>query len=141
MENAACAALGALTFCSSFKLIGDPVITPATNFRGELCTQMVEVGNSPVEDDSDPAAALKALASAPDEFLDAVLRAQREGTALPEAPESAQIKSRFWFSLEQERRPPLQGCWLLKEMLPIKKSVFQELNEGGEEFEGDDPGE
>ena len=42
--------------------------------------------------------------------------------------------------LEQERRPPNQDCWFIKELLPLQKTVFQELNEGGEEFEGSDTG-
>ena len=28
----------------------------------------------------------------------------------------------------------------LKEMFPMKKTIFQKLNEGGEEFEGEDSG-
>ena len=31
-------------------------------------------------------------------------------------------------------------CRLIKEMLPLAKTKWQELNEGGEEFEGEDTG-
>ena len=81
------------------------------------------------------------LFAAPDSFLEEVQAVVRSGsTDLPVPPVENQIKTRFWFSLEQERRPPLAGCWLLKEILPLKKTVFQALNEGGEEFEGEDTG-
>ena len=61
MENAASPALGALTYCTSFRLVDEPVITPGTNTRGRFCTQLVEVGNSPLEDESDKVAALQKL--------------------------------------------------------------------------------
>ena len=78
--------------------------------------------------------------SAPDEYLEGVLQAVRTGDDLPVPPEEFLMKERFWFSLEQERRPPHAGCWFLKEMLPLQLSEFQRLNEGGEEFEGADTG-
>ena len=40
----------------------------------------------------------------------------------------------------QERRPPYEGCWLLKELFHMQQTKFQALNEGGEEFAGDDSG-
>lgn len=141
LENAASKALGSLCFCNSFKLIGTPQITPPSQARGSLATVLVEVGNSPLEDESNVRASLKALLKAPDDFLAAVLEAERTGQSMPdEVPDEALVKSRFWFSLEQQRRPPQLGCWLLKEMLPVEKTKFQELNDGGEEFEGDDSG-
>ena len=128
-----------LTLCSGFKIL-DTRITPGSQTRGDMCQCLVEVGNSPLEDESDKEACLKALAEAPDEFLNAVLTSVRESSPMPEAPESAQVKTRFWFKMQQQRRPPQQGVWLLEEMMPVKKTLFQQLNEGGEEFEGDDSG-
>ena len=98
------------------------------------------MSNSPLEDDSDKSETLTALAGAPDEFLAAVIQATRDGTPLPPTPQSAMIKSRFWFSLDQERRPPHQGCWFLKEMMPLKQTEWQRLASQGEEFEGEDTG-
>ena len=173
LEVASSPALGALTFCSSFELIGDPVMTPGTNTRGRFCTQLVEVGNSPLVDESDKSAALQRLVkgtcdlplriamqpckprcaltsicvcvrvhmlAADDSFLESVLTAVRDGGELPKAPPETEIKTRFWFAMEEQRRPPQQGCWLLKEILPLKKTIFQELQDGGEEFEGEDTG-
>ena len=59
---------------------------------------------------------------------------------MPKPPDEALVRARFWVSLEQERRPPNQDCWFVKELMPLKKTKFQEMNEGGEEFEGDDSG-
>jgi len=36
------------------------------------------------------------------------------------------------------RRPPHIDCWLIKELLSLQKTKLQLLNEGGEEFEGQD---
>lgn len=138
LEKAGNVALGALIFCASVELVGEVQLTPSSRTRGALATQLIEVGNSPLVDDSDAVAALRSLVSAPDDFLGSVITAVREGRELPEAPPSTLIKRRFWVQLEQERRPPLQDCWLIKEMLSLEKTKFQMLNEGGEEFEGAD---
>ena len=63
---------------------------------------------------------------------------KRNGSPMPMAPAQLLVKSRFWVQLEQERRPPLQGCWLIKEFLPLKQTEFQRLASMGEEFEGED---
>ena len=140
LENAASKAIGSLMFCEKYALIGEPRITPGTNFRGQLATQVIEVGNSPLEDETDEVATLRALSAAPDEFLQGILHSVREGTPMPKPPDEALVRARFWVSLEQERRPPNQDCWFVKELMPLKKTKFQEMNEGGEEFEGDDSG-
>ena len=139
LEEAGSPAMGALIFCSSFELIGEARITPGSNARGALCTQLIEVRNCPLADEGDASGALSALVRASDDFLDAVITSVREGSPLPEAPLNAMIKRRFWVQLEQQRRPPNQGCWFIKEFLPLQLSKFQQLNDGGEEFEGDDP--
>ena len=140
LEKAGSKFLGELLYAESCDLIGEPKITPGTNTRGQLATQLIEVGNSPLNGAIDAGPALTALSGAPEDFLEGILESVRQGKALPAPPSSALVKSRFWVSLEQERRPPLQGCWLIKEMLPLEKSRLQELNEGGEEFDGADTG-
>ena len=96
-----------------------------------------QVFNDPIQPPANPEeAALVALLSAPDAYLEEVLAATREGRALPPPPAAGPLpqskippRSRFIFSLEQERRPPLEGCWLLKELYHMKKTAFQKLNE------------
>ena len=57
--------------------------------------------------------------------------------AVQGAPAAIELKRRFWVQLEQQRRPPQQGCWFIKEMMPLEKSQLQKLIAAGEEFEGD----
>jgi len=140
LEEAGSPALGALIFCADHKILGDVRVTPGSITRGDMATALLEVGNSPLADDSDTTAALRRLVKADDDFLAAVLASARDGTPLPEAPASTLVKRRFWVQMEQERRPPQQGCWLIKEFLPLSMTEFQRLNEGGEEFEGEDTG-
>tara|TARA_B110001452_G_scaffold31245_1_gene24500 strand:+ start:240 stop:995 length:756 start_codon:yes stop_codon:yes gene_type:complete len=147
MEEAAAPAIGALMDCTRFELVGEPTVTPGNQNRGRLATQQIHVFNDPPDMPSHPVdAALTAMVVAPDSYLESVLAAAREGRPAPPAPllpgasSAAQIPpiSRFLFSLEEERRPPHQGCWFLKELYHMKKTKFQVLNEGGEEFGGED---
>lgn len=46
--------------------------------------------------------------------------------------------ARFNIKLEQQRRPPLQGCWTIQELVVLKKTRWQELLLEGEDFDGDD---
>ena len=140
LEDAASPALGALIFSAGFTIIGEPKLSPAGTAHGALAYVLVEVGNSPLEDESDAKRGLTAMLRAPDSWLEDVLSAVRDGTELPAAPPEAQIKDRFEFALEQNRRPPLQDCWLIKEIRSLKRSKLQILNDGGEEFEGEDTG-
>jgi len=43
------------------------------------------------------------------------------------------LSKTFLLSLEQQRRPPLEGCWMLKEAMPLEQSVFQMMNKGSTE--------
>ena len=122
------------------QLLGEARITPGTNTRGALATQLIEVANDPLEDESDTKSSIEGILRGDDAYLGAILKSAREGTPLPSPPMAVLTKSRFWVSLEQQRRPPQQGCWLIKEMLPLQLTEFQRLNEGGEEFEGEDTG-
>lgn len=70
-----------------------------------------------------------------------ILRAVQAGQPLPNMQTSAggvPLRTRFLVSLEQQRRPPHLGCWLIKELFSMQKSKLQQLNQGGEEFEGPD---
>jgi len=37
------------------------------------------------------------------------------------------------FGLEQQRRPPLEGVWMIKEVLPLEQTLFQVMNKGSTE--------
>jgi len=142
LAEAAGPSIGCLMDCTRFELAGEPTIIAGTQMRGGLATQMIHVFNDAPDVDPEEAA-LAAMIDAPDAYLEAVLAAARERRPPPLVPPSAGKSeippfSRFLFSLEQERRPPYGGCWLLKEMFHMKRTKFETLNEGGEEFEGPD---
>ena len=49
-------------------------------------------------------------------------------------PNPVQVMSRtLLFGLEQQRRPPLEGVWLIKEVLPLEQTLFQVINKGSTE--------
>jgi len=136
MANAGSAAVGALLMCSRFEFTGDVTISPGSQARGRIATQMVTVYN-----DQEDAELVSLVSAAPEQHA-AILEAVRKGEKppLPSLIAGAPKASRFFFHLEEERRPPHQGCWLLKEMFSMQKTKLQILNEGGEEFEGADTG-
>ena len=45
---------------------------------------------------------------------------------------------RFSIKLEQQRRPPQEGCWTIQELFVLKKTRWQELLLEGEDFDGED---
>ena len=48
------------------------------------------------------------------------------------APREQQSRT-LLFGLEQQRRPPLAGVWLIKEVLPLEQTLFQVINKGSTE--------
>ena len=48
------------------------------------------------------------------------------------APREQQTRT-LLFGLEQQRRPPLAGVWLIKEILPLEQTLFQVINKGSTE--------
>ena len=46
--------------------------------------------------------------------------------------------ARFNVKLEQQRRPPLEGCWTIQELFVLQKTRWQELLLEGEDLDGED---
>ena len=56
----------------------------------------------------------------------------RSGHERPEAERADETRSeRYLFTLTLERRPPLQGCWLVKELLPMRHHMMFAGDSGG----------
>ena len=74
------------------------------------------------------------VAAAPaDEFeaqepMSALAAGRDESTSRPK-----QQSRTLLFGLEQQRRPPLEGVWLIKEVLPLEQTLFQVINKGSTE--------
>ena len=107
--------------CRSFALVGESTIIAGTPTRGALATIAVDVeetlgfrfasGYERRPPGSSSAAAASSSAAA----------ASEEETRSHE-PE-VRIE-RFRFTLTQERRPPLAGCWMVKELIPMREFML-----------------
>eukprot|EP00316_Scyphosphaera_apsteinii_P009996 CAMPEP_0119314488 /NCGR_PEP_ID=MMETSP1333-20130426/32905_1 /TAXON_ID=418940 /ORGANISM="Scyphosphaera apsteinii, Strain RCC1455" /LENGTH=248 /DNA_ID=CAMNT_0007319603 /DNA_START=21 /DNA_END=767 /DNA_ORIENTATION=- len=135
VASAASPALGALILCSSYSLVGEPTISPGNmqGTRGRLATQKIVVRNDPEDDE------MHALLGADPQYRQALLDAVREGRMPPplsSPPSGVPAQVEVLVQLEEQLRPPHQNCWLLKELFPLMRTKLQQLNAGGEEFEG-----
>jgi len=99
--------------CDEF-IVSEATVINATATRGALGTVKLEVRARP-----DGERLSNSLSSS---------------VANREADTNSTVTRRFLLSLEQQRRPPLTGCWLLKEPLALERSAFQMLNEGSTEL-------
>ena len=103
--------------CDSFRILGEPTVIPPTQTREGLATVKIEVNPR-------TSSRLLSRLSSSSASVERSLAADGEAPLPPR---------QFVLSLEQQRRPPLQGCWLLKEGLAMERSTLQMLNEGSTE--------
>ena len=87
--------------CHAFRLVGEATIIPGTQTRGALATLSVDV---------DEAVGFRYSASG----------YERQAEARTEPIQT----ERYRFTLTQERRPPLAGCWLVKELMPMRQFLL-----------------
>ena len=98
-------ALQPLLRCSDFD-VGEPILIPGTPTRGAITTFVVTVWDktTPFRHHS----GFERQANLEDCWL------AEAGTSPSDRTELVR------FTLQQERRPPLQGCWMVKEILPLR---------------------
>ena len=90
--------MDAILRCSTFEPRTEPTIIAGTPTRGALATAVVTV----VEE-----------------------RGFRTSAGLERKPEDQGKHSEdYLFTLQQERRPPLTGCWMVKEMIMMKHHMI-----------------
>ena len=90
--------MDAILRCSTFEPRTEPTVIAGTPTRGALATQVVTV----VEE-----------------------RGFRTSAGLERKPEDQGTFSEdYLFTLQQERRPPLAGCWMVKEMIMMKHHMI-----------------
>ena len=94
------AELYTLKGCLSFAMVGEPTIIPGTMTRGAICTISVDVS--------------EALAFRGPSGFERI-RPANEGDVRTE---------RYRFQLQQERRPPLAGCWLVTSIMPNREHMM-----------------
>lgn len=97
------AMLYSLVECRSFRLVGEPTIIAGTQTRGAMASLAVDV-------QYDPGFRFKS---------------GFERRAPPaDADDGASEGERYLFTLQQERRPPLAGCWLVRSLMPAREHML-----------------
>ena len=99
-------ALIALLGCDSFELTQPPTVIPGTQTRGALATQIVLV-------------------------REARGFRYKSGHERPAEQVGTLHEENYLFTLEQQRRPPLAGCWMVKELLPMRHHMMFAGDSGG----------
>jgi hypothetical protein len=89
------------THCKSWQLVSVGPIIPGTPHRGSMQTVLIEVYNNRL--------------------------ASKESSNAALVSKTAPNNRRFLWTLQQERRPPLQGCWMIHEVLYTKNAWQQTL--------------
>jgi hypothetical protein len=89
------------THCKAWQLVSVGPIIPSTSHRGPMQTVLIEVYNDRL--------------------------ASKESSNAALVSKTASNNRRFLWTLQQERRPPLQGCWMIHEVLYTKNAWQQTL--------------
>ena len=92
--------------CQAFRLAGSSTVIPGTLTRGTLAIVAVDV----------------------DEAVGFRFASGYERTDTSDShggPADARVKTeRYRFTLEQQRRPPAAGCWMVKELIPMREHMM-----------------
>ena len=93
------AELHSLPNCLSFAFVGEPTIIVGTQTRGAMASICVDV-------------------TAPVTFR------HKSGFERSEGVVMDTVTERYLFQLQQERRPPLAGCWMVTSLLPARDHML-----------------
>lgn len=108
-----------LVHCASWRIVAVGPVIPAATHRGAMQTVLVDVVAVNRRDEE---------AASTIRNRDRPLAAAPGGDGSPSPAVSAAVDSRrFLWTLQQERRPPLQGCWIIHEVLYTKNAWQQTL--------------
>eukprot|EP00962_Isochrysis_galbana_P016263 scaffold4655_cov115-Isochrysis_galbana.AAC.6 len=148
------AALVGLLRCASFDLRGQVTVLPGTMTRGDMATVVVAVREPagyrfkqsgfprPAGAGLQPAAQdAQGRDNEPRQVAADMRSPQRDRMAIEQADEAPgsrasaakdNLAEEFYrFTLIKERRPPLDGCWLVREVLPMRHHMLFAGDSGG----------
>jgi hypothetical protein len=100
---------GFLTDASSYSILSVGPIIPSTLNRGAMQTVLMEACQTRFTKTETPSP-----------------RATVEPSAAPSSsngPTNQPERKRFLWTLQQERRPPLQGCWMIHEVIYVRNAI------------------
>jgi len=130
------AALVGLLRCASFKLLGDVTLLPGTLTRGDMATVIVAVSEPVGYRFKQSGFARPSRAEQPRWASwiqgDGLSRELEHGALGEDDGVSEHVEAELYrFTLVKERRPPLGGCWLIKEIMPMRHHMLFAGDSGG----------
>ena len=116
--------LWALPGCHSFEMLGDPTLIAGTQTRGAMATVAVEV----CEHACYYFRSGHEGADASEAWVDPLQRGiESSEHASSRSEGGSELRcERYLFRLTQERRPPLQGCWLVSSLMPAREMYLSD---------------
>ena len=121
-QYAANPVFGKLINCDSYEILKTGNVIPGTQFRGEMQTFLIEIQKGTTAQDAMKAWKQTAAATPGKRLtLEERLR-QRAMANKEEQPVVDDEGIKFLWTLQKERRPPRQNCWLVHEVLFTKNA-------------------
>ena len=114
---------GYLVHCQSWDICSVGPVIPGTSHRGAMQTVLMVARPSSTTASSSASSSRSAVKSMP--FLD-----DDEATTQCNQQQMSQVEDcgrPFLWTLQMERRPPLQGCWMVHEVLYTPNAYWQTL--------------
>jgi hypothetical protein len=109
--------------CRAWRILAVGPVIAGTNHRGAMQTVLIEVASvDPLEQTATSSTTLPESAK-----VSPLLFPNKARAAAAAAAAAAASNRKFLWTLQQERRPPLQGCWMIHEVLYTKNAWQQTL--------------
>ncbi|KAL3928858.1 MAG: hypothetical protein SGBAC_012465 [Bacillariaceae sp.] len=137
LQYAANPVFGKLVRCPAYEMGTVGPIIPGSTVRGDMQTILIEIvsENLKVNDalneaiDSHnrniPGDAMKVATRRPIEERIAEMDAKMRGETIPDPSKGRTKPIRFLWTMQKERRPPRQNCWLVYEVLSVNNAHSQ----------------
>lgn len=137
MHYAANPVFGKLVHCGDYKVASVGPIIPGSQVRGDMQTVLIEISKGLTVSDviKDATTKKKKRRNIEERIRQSEAEArgevyvenenEQEGEQANGSPSAAAGAARFLWTLQKERRPPRQNCWLVHEVLSVKYAFSQ----------------
>ena len=128
---------GKLVHCGDYKVASVGPIIPGSQVRGDMQTVLIEISKGLTVSDviKDATTKKKKRRNIEERIRQSEAEArgevyvekenEQEGEQVNDSPSTAAGAARFLWTLQKERRPPRQNCWLVHEVLSVKYAFSQ----------------
>eukprot|EP00980_Cylindrotheca_fusiformis_P001111 scaffold305_cov110-Cylindrotheca_fusiformis.AAC.29 len=129
LQYAANPVFGKLVHCENYEIASIGPIIPGSQVRGDMQTVLIEIRKATTVNDALSAVVKHQKNRIPIEERIRQKDAELRGEILPQASASGEQKkpTRFLWTMQKERRPPRQNCWLVHEVLFVNNAYQQTL--------------